>query len=134
MAIISKRGKKEVAEKHPTKPWPFPKPDPAQTDVDQIEINFAEFDDHPINKDATPDFEYYKEDWIVQHRGLLAEMDPRCKEPWIGHMALEPRTNVVSVWDGIRWLTFDYYHLQNLLRPKTQSVTMGLHTYEMVVK
>lgn len=124
MAITSKRGKKPLEKSV----------DPTSPDVEQIEINFAEFDDHPINKDGQQEFEYYKEDWVIQHRQDLFEMDPRFEIPSIGHMKLEPRTNVVSVWDGKQWLTFDYYHLQNLLRPKTRRVTMGQHEYEVVTK
>jgi hypothetical protein len=124
MAIISKRGKK-LPEK-PVEQQP--------SDVDHIEINFAEFDDHPINKDGQQEFEYYKEDWIIQNCHALRMMDPTAALPTVGDMVGEPFAGMMAIWDGSRWLKVTLVHLQKLLQPKTQRVTMGQHEYEVVVK
>lgn len=126
--IVSRRGKppaKQVAE------------------VD-IELNLEWLDDdHPV---TTPldlsqeedtaqsefDFEYYKENWVIQHRHELHYYSPSCPLR-VGAMS-ESLDGSADIWVGTRWISIDVHDLCELLQPKTIDVTINYRTYQMVTK
>jgi hypothetical protein len=132
--IVSRRGKQ---------------PAPLEEGVD-LELELVEDDellmddDHQLNLPLDPDHEedvgqfgeyeqFYKEDWVIQHRQQMHYYDPVCPRR-VGAISENSMTGMAEVWNGHQWFVFEVSDLCKLLQPKLIDVTIGHITYQMVGK